>query len=198
MQRSFWDKFSFLDSKTYLTKNIAVNGPLALYGFNRVEGHTLKFGLHLDDALNRRLNSYLDFSYGFSDKRFKTDFYAKYFLGKYINYNSTFNAYNKLTTLFSKSDNYNDLTAALVALLFKNDFRDYYYSNGFDVKISGEVTPVLDLTVGFENRTDHNAIQNSDFSLFNTNRAHRKNPSIKEGKVNALTAGFSLDFRDYM
>ena len=198
VKRTFWDKFSFLSFRIFMTDKFAVSGPLSLYNFNRVEGHTLNFGFYLDDALNRRLNSHLKFSYGFSDKRFKTDFYAKYFLGNYRTYNITVNAYNKLKTLFGTSDSYNDLTASLTALLFKTDFRDYYYSNGFDVKLTGAVTPVIDLNVGFINRTDHSARQNSDFSFFNTNRAYRQNPAINEGKVNAITAGFTLDFRDYV
>ena len=196
--RTFWDKFSFLGTRTYLNKNFAVSGPLSLYSFNRVEGHKLNFGFYLDDALNRRLNSNLDFSYGFSDKRFKTGFHAKYFLGDYRTYNITVNAYNKLNTLFGESEGYNNLTATLTALLFKNDFRDYYYSDGFDIKFEGEVAPVLDLNVGYINRTDHIAVQNSDFSFFYPNRVYKQNPSINEGKVNAVTAGFSLDFRDYI
>lgn len=39
-----------------------------MYHFSRVEGHALDFGVFVDDAFNRRFNSSLKLSYGFSDK----------------------------------------------------------------------------------------------------------------------------------
>jgi hypothetical protein len=196
--RTFWDDFSILSSQVYFTDNFAVSGPLAWYRFNRVEGSALHFTFYLDNALDQRLNSHLDLSYGFSDEKFKTDFYGEYLLGDYRTYGITFNAYDKLSILFGESDNYNDLTATVIALLFKEDFRDYYYTNGFDIKIEGEVAPVLDLSLGYMNHTDHSATTNTDFSFFNTNKTYRPNPPVFEGKINALTAGFTLDFRDYV
>jgi len=196
--RTFWDDFSILSSQVYFTDNFAVNGPLSWYRFNRVEGSTLDFSFYLDDALDQRLNSFLDFSYGFSDEKFKTDFYGEYLFGDYRTYGITLNAYDKLSILFGDSDNYSDLTATIIALIFKEDFRDYYYSNGFDITIEGEVAPVLGLSLGYTNHTDHSAITNTDFSIFSKNKTYRVNPPVFEGKINAVTAGFSLDFRDYI
>ncbi|MCH7770961.1 MAG: carboxypeptidase-like regulatory domain-containing protein [Bacteroidetes bacterium] len=196
--RTFWDDFSILGSRVYFNNSFAVSGPLSWYRFNRVEGNVLDFTFHLDDAFDRRLNSYLDFSYGFSDEKFKTDFYGEYLFGDYRTYGIILNAYDKLSILFGESDNYNDLTATFVALLFKDDFRDYYYTNGFDVTIEGEVAPVLSLSMGYINHTDHSATTNTDFSFFNKSRSYRANPPVFEGKINALTAGFTLDFRDYI
>ena len=195
---TFWDRFSFLSTSTYLTDNFATNGTLNLYHFNRVEGHALKLGLYVDDYLDQRLNSQLEFSYGFSDKKFKTDFSAEYLLGDYRTYSITFNAYKKLKILFGDSDSYTDLTATLLALLNKEEFRDYYYSNGFDFKLTGEVFPVLKLSAGFLNKTDNTAKINSDFSFFRKDRTFRPNPPVYETKINALTAGFVLDFRRYI
>ncbi|MCH7773389.1 MAG: carboxypeptidase-like regulatory domain-containing protein [Bacteroidetes bacterium] len=196
--RTFWDDFSILSTRVYFTDDLAVSGPLAWYRFNRVEGSALDFTFYLDDALDQRLNSYLDLSYGFADERFKTDFYGEYLFGDYRTYGITLNAYDKLSILFGDSDNYSDLTATLIALLFKEDFRDYYYSNGFDITIEGEVAPVLGLSLGYTNHTDHSATTNTDFSIFNKDKTYRPNPPVFEGKINALTAGFTLDFRDYI
>ncbi|RLC75110.1 MAG: hypothetical protein DRI61_15470, partial [Chloroflexi bacterium] len=195
---SFWDRFSFLSTRTYLSDSFALNGSLNFYHFNRVEGHSLKLGLYIDDYFKRRLNSSLELSYGFSDKKLKTDFSAEYLLGDYRTYSLTFNAYNKLKILFGTSDAYNDLTATLLALLNKEEFRDYYYSNGLDFEIEGEVFPVLELSAGFINRTDKSAQNNSDFSFFKKDKSYKENPPIYETKINALTAGFKLDFRDYI
>jgi hypothetical protein len=169
-----------------------------MYHFNRVEGHSLDYSFYLRDAANRRLNSTLNLSYGFSDKKFKTDFNFEYLLGKYRTYGFELNAFKKLEILFGESDNYGNLFATISSLFFKEDFRDYYYSNGFDAEIWGEVTDFLELSLGFINRTDKSAYQNSDFSFFFKDDKYRPNPEINEGKFNILKAGFKLDFRNYV
>ena len=57
---------------------------------------------------------------------------------------------------------------------------------------------MLSLSMGYINHTDHSATTNTDFSFFNKSRRYRANPPVFEGKINALTAGFTLDFRDYI
>lgn len=195
---AFWDRFEILSTRTYFSDNFAINAPLNFYHFNRVEGHSLKLGFYLDDYYDRRLNSSLEFSYGFSDKNFKTDFSVEYLLSDYRTTSIRFNAYNKLKVLFGSSIAYWEITASLLALFNKEEFRDYYYSNGFDIEIEGEVFPILSLKTGFKNHTDKSAQNNSDFSFFRKDRSYRENPVIYETKINALTAGFELDFRDYI
>ena len=48
----------------------------------------------------------LNFSYGFSDKKFKTDFSLQYLLGDYRTTEINSNAFNKIKILFGESDNY--------------------------------------------------------------------------------------------
>ena len=196
--RTFWDNFNILSSRINFSDNFSVSAPLAMYHFNRVEGHALDFGLFLNDAENKRLNSSLQFDYGFSDKKFKTDFKASYLLGDYRTYKISLGAFNKLNVLFGTSDNYNDLTSTLLALLSKYEFRDYYYSKGFNLQASGDVFPVLNLSLGFENHTDNSAFNNSNFSFFDKERSYSLNPSIYETKINSISAGFNFDFRDYI
>jgi hypothetical protein len=100
--------------------------------------------------------------------------------------------------LFEQSKDYNELVATFLSLLSKYEFKDYYYSKGFDVELWGEVFPVLSLGLGFLNRTDNSAYNNSDFSFFAKDKTYRLNPAIFETKINAVTAGFKLDFRDYI
>ena len=94
---TFWDQFSWLSTRTYFSENFAINGTLNLWRFNRVEGFTPRLGFYLEDYFDQRLNSSLDFAYGFSDKRLKTDFAFEYLLGDYRTTSINFNAYNKLT-----------------------------------------------------------------------------------------------------
>lgn len=196
--QNFWDNFSILSTRIALNNKFSVSAPISMYHFNPVEGHALDFGLFLDDALDERLNSNLNFSYGFSDKKFKTDFSLQYLLGDYRTTEINLNAYNKTKILFGESDNYNELTSTLLALLSKYSFRDYYYSKGFSLGISGEVLPILRLGVGFENLQDKNAINNSDFSFFSKDKAYKTNSLIDDVKLNALTVSFKVDPRDYI
>jgi len=73
-----------------------------------------------------------------------------------------------------------------------------FYKKGFNVSLKSEVFPVLKLGVGFINRTDYSAVNNSGFSLFHKSRTYRENPSIYETKINAITTHFTFDFRDYI
>ncbi len=195
---SFWDKFNILSSRINLTNDFAISAPLGMYHFNRVEGNSLDYGFYLNGAEDQRLTSSLNFTYGFSDKRLKTDFNGSYFFGDYRTYKISLKAYNKLNILFNKSDDYNDITATILALVSKDDFRDYYYSKGFNIDFSGEVFPVMSLSAGYENHTDKNAFKNTEFSFFAKDRTFRPNPPIFETNINALNFGINFDFRDYI
>lgn len=196
--KTFWDNFSLLSSSLYFNDNYSITGPLGIYSFNRIEGHTLNFGLDVSNELNRRLNGNLHFSYGFSDKKFKSDFSARYNIGEYRTTSIRINVFNKITDLFGESDYYNDLTSTLASLIGKYDFRDYYYTKGWNINVSGEIFPILRLGVGFMNRTDNNAFNNSDFSFFNRSKTYRVNKSIYETKINSVSTSFTLDFRKYI
>jgi hypothetical protein len=196
--KNFLSDYSFLDTRINLNDNLSISAPIAMYHFSRVEGHALDFGIFVDDALNRRFNSSLKMSYGFSDEKFKQDFSAGYLLGDYRTWEVKFRAFNKLNVLFKESDNYGQLFSTLVTLIAKNEFRDYYYSKGIEVGIEGEVLPVLTMRVNYKNKTDNSASVNTDYSFFNKEKTYRANPSIFETRINSLNLGFDLDFRDYI
>ncbi|MBK7631637.1 MAG: carboxypeptidase-like regulatory domain-containing protein [Ignavibacteriales bacterium] len=196
--KNFWDDFSFLNTRIGLSKNISISAPLGMYHFSRVEGHALDFGIFVDDAFNRRFNSALKLSYGFSDNKFKQDFSTGYLLGDYRTWKVKFNAFNRMNVLFGESDNYGELFSTLVTLISKDEFRDYYYSKGFSFGVEGEVLPILNMRVGFKNKTDNSAYNTTDFSFFNKDKSYRPNPKIYETKINSLNVGFDIDFRKYI
>ncbi len=193
--KSFADNFSLLSFSTQINKNWTISGPLSLYSFNRIEGHTLNFNANANQLLDQRLNTNLDISYGFNDQRAKADLFALYQLGEYRTTNINFRVFNKLTDLFSESVRFSKLTSTLSNLFGKYDFRDYYYTKGFTFAINSQVFPVLYLGVGYSNRTDNNGYINTDFSFFNKSKTYGANKSIYETKTNALLAGFTFDFR---
>ena len=194
----FWDRFSPLSTRFHLTNNLSISAPLGMYHFNRVEGHAIDFGMFISNAADFRLNSSEQFSYGFSDKRIKSNLNFSYLPGEYRTFKISLNFYNKINILFGNSDNYNDLTSTILALISKYDFRNYYYSKGFSFNAGGDIFPALRLNIGFENHTDNNAYKTTDFSFFAKNKSFDDNPPIYETKINALSFGFALDFRDYI
>lgn len=195
---TFWDKFSFLSSRIYLSKNFAVSAPLGMYHFNRVEGHTLDFGLFLEDAIEKRVNGEMDFSYGFSDKKLKENLSLEYLFGEYRTYSIGLDVFNKLNVLFGESDEYGELIPSLLALISKYEFRNYYYTKGFGFNLSGEVSPVLTLTAAYKNHIDNSGITKTDFSFFNRDREYPPNQVVFESRINAVSAGFKFDFRNYI
>ncbi len=196
--RTFWDNFSFLSSYVGISDNFSISGPLSIYSFNVVEGHSLNMGLFGYDLLDKRLNSSINFGYGFSDKKVKTDFASEYFMGKYRIHKIKFAAYNKNEVLFSESDDYNDLTSTIASLFGKYDFRDYFGRKGFKTSLSSLVFPVLTLGVGYFNNTDVSLANKTDFSFFNKKKKYRTNQIIDDLRINALTAMFQFDFRNYI
>jgi len=198
VSKTFGQDFSLLASKFKLMDNLSVGGLLSLYSFNKVEGHTLNLKLDYNDADNQRFDVQTKFSYGFADKKFKQELSASYLLGNYRTTKISVNAFNKITDLFSETNDYNHFTSTFLSLISKYDFRDYYYTKGFKFNISTDVFPFANLGIGFVNRTDNSAINSSDFSIFNRSKKYSVNQPIFDTKTNAFTASIKLDFRKYI
>jgi hypothetical protein len=119
-------------------------------------------------------------------------------VGDYRTTKISINAFNKITDLFGESNDYNHFTSTFLSLISKYDFRDYYYTKGFKFNISTDVLPTANVGVGFLNRTDNSATNNSDFSILNRSKIYSANQQIYDTKTNALTASIKLDFRKYI
>ena len=198
LPKSFWDNFHILSTSVAVNDNISITGPLSLYSFNRVEGNTLNLGGDISQALDKRLNSGVRISYGFSDKKFKSDFNLSYYFGEYRTSILSVTAFDKLTDLFGESVRYNKLTSTLTNLIGKYDFRDYFYTKGFSASFSTDLFPIFHIGAGVLNRTDNNGFVNSDFSFLNSSKAYGSNKLIYETKVNAITMNFQFDIRKYI
>jgi hypothetical protein len=57
---------------------------------------------------------------------------------------------------------------------------------------------ITTIPMGYLRRTDNNAYNNTDFSFFAKDKKYNINSPIYETRINAITAGFRLDFRDYI
>lgn len=198
IEKSFGEKFSVLGQRFEITPNLSTGGLFTIYRFNKVEGNTLNFDLFYNEKIQRRFKANLNFAYGFSDKKFKEEFKTSYLLGDYRTTEISVSVFNKINDLFGVSENYNKFTSTFLSLFTHYDFRDYYYSKGFNLKLSGEVFSFLNLGVGFFNRTDRSAYNNSNFAFFYKNKNYSTNKPIYDTKINAITASFKLDFRKYI
>lgn len=197
-EESFGDRFSLLSGTIDWGNNFSTTAPLGMYHFNRVEGHAFDLDFNASSLMDNRSFNDANFSYGTADDRFKSSFSSRYLLGDYRTYRISFGVYNDIKILFRQSDNYRKLSTTLLALLLKEDFRNYYYSKGFNIDFRGEVFPVLRLSLGFSNTTDNNAFKNTRVSIFSSSKQYRDNPPIFETRINSFNAGFRLDFRDYI
>lgn len=196
--KSFWDDFSIFSTKMNLSENVSTSAPLSMYHFNRIEGHSIDYGLWLYELNNRRMSFSLNTNYGFSDKKFKWNFSSKVLLGDYRTISMNLNLFNKLKILFDKSENYNELTSTFLSLISKYEFRDYYYSQGGGINLEGEVFPVLKLRIGFDHSKDLTAENKTNVSLFYDKKIYKANLPINEVKINSVSSGFTIDFRDYI
>jgi len=93
--------------------------------------------------------------------------------------------YRKLMNV-PDGDFYSPLTISLMALVDKNDYRDYYLGTGWKSFINVQPTRRMSATLGFlsENQTTMNVTSN--YSFFSRNILFRPNPPILEGTMRSI------------
>ncbi len=196
--KTFGQDFSLLAPSLQVNKNFSITGPLTLYSFNKIQGHTLNLELFFNDAETQRLTFDVGASYGFADKFVKKYLSAEYLLGEYRTTKFELNLYDRVSSLFSSSDNYNSFTSTFLSLFTKYDFRDYFYSKGFEFNTSTDILPELNLGIGIVTRKDYSANNNSNFSIFYPNKNYSNNKQIYNANINAVNVSFKIDFRKYL
>jgi hypothetical protein len=189
-----------------LSNHFSISGPLSIYQFNHVEGHTLSFSGSGNNIFDNTTDARITLSNGFSDKRFKESVSTTYYPDDDRSVKLSLNAYNKLATLFSSSNMYGSFTSTLYSLLSNRDIRNFYYTNGFDFKIDDEVASFMRINASYSNHTDNSAKTNTTFSLLgNRHRTYISsnsafpdsvNAPIYNARLNTLGFGVNFDFRD--
>ena len=83
----------------------------------------------------------------------------------------------------------------LVALMFKNTFRDYYRRRGLQVHGGVRAAGNHEFTVAWR-RDRHEPLANTtDYSFFRDDHEFRENPAIAAGDVRAILLGYTYDSR---
>jgi len=167
-------------------------GKLAQY--NRVEGLRLNYGVSLSNfILNRSIVS-LNGGWGFKDKQWKAAAGVLLFLNHQKNLFLETNLYHKI----DYEENQQLITTernSFTSLLYKGDYRDYFYVEGGNLGIGIRPTENLAFKISFVSQQEKTAANHTRFSLFKNKQPFRLNPQIVEGRFNGFQA--ALLYRIY-
>ena len=196
--------YTTLDSSQTLEKQFEPKGPLASLGgqgtettlgmldarFNRVEGFFLG-GKKEVDSISNYMKLNVAAGFGFSDQRFK------YLVGATV-----FPVGNKAIGLggeyYSKLNNvpddgfYGPFIISLMAIIDKNDYRDYYLAKGGRVFVSADPARWLSSTLSFVAEQQYSLDAETQYSLFTQSDSYRPNPKIHDGKFRSLRLDLRL------
>lgn len=165
---------------------------LDLYKFNKTEGSNLGLNLIYGNAFDR-IFTYGKYNYGFSDKKAKYELSGRIRL---LNDNSlTFRGdiYRKLSTLFFIQTDLNLFINTLSSLFYKDDFYNYFYSNGFNLSVSKRIVPQLSLTLGYTQEKNGSAVVNTKYSFFNKDKPFDYNPPVNEYFRSTIYTNLTID-----
>jgi hypothetical protein len=181
-----------LDSTQTLEKQFQPSGPLATLGnmfdaapfspqvrFDRVEGLVLGLSATMD-SVTEKLQTNAAGSYGFSNKRSNVRLGATFFIDQHRDYGIGLEAYRDVRH-FPDGGAHDDFENLFATLLYKVDYFDYYYTQGFSVSLSANPLNNAELEIGYRNENQSTAIRNTNYSLLAHNRTFDPNPVIKEG-----------------
>jgi hypothetical protein len=164
-----------------------------LFDYNRVDG--LYLGLKMDRNhkiyVHKPFQIYGEAGYAFSEKAFRYQLGVdKVWGGEY-----RFIVGGELHDLTSTQDQWivGDLENALNAMIFKNDYRDYFRTQGFSFQASQNLNQSL--TLGASYRVDdYSNLQNQvNWAVFFPKHDFRINPMIVEGRMVSYTGSVELN-----
>jgi hypothetical protein len=194
-----------LDSTQTLEKQFEPKGPLATLGsssteslldvadvrFNRVEGFFFGAKKTFD-----KISPYVSLSggagYGFSDNVFK------YRVGAGLSPFAKKKIIRLDGELYTRLENtpdagfYGPLAISLMALIDKNDYRDYYLAKGWSVSLTTEPLRYLSGTVRFTAEQEYSVPVVTDYSIFSRTTSYRVNPPSTEGSYRAVGVDLRL------
>jgi hypothetical protein len=167
--------------------------PNDFFHFNRVEGAYLGAGVTIKP---RSWNTSFKLKSGYA-------FAGEYWQHQYA---ATFTFDRKRRLKFSLG--YHDLilprptivsdrssNPAFMSAMFKYDPFDYYLERGFDLLLSTKVVQHVDLSLGYHDQNHYSVEKSTEFSVLDTDRKHRINPAIDDGKLRAFSAMVRYDSR---
>ncbi|GAB1430211.1 DUF5686 and carboxypeptidase-like regulatory domain-containing protein [Ignavibacteria bacterium] len=173
-----------------------------IFRYNRVNGSYLGLGLiHSFDTL---FDARGGFGYGTADKRWFGWSGATVYFDNLRRYSVELTAYRKLARRDINSPV--DIGAiTLLSLLYKNDYGDYYYADGYEIAAEigfGQLRLIqLDVylrptsfKIFFRNETHAPAEVNTQYAFFGKGYDFRQNPAAVPGILRAFGGAFNWNF----
>jgi Surface antigen variable number repeat len=87
--------------------------------------------------------------------------------------------------------------ASLAAIGPRKSFRDYYRRRGVQINAALRVHPRAELLIAWRGERHENLVVESDFSLWNGDEPFRPNVAIRDGRLNAMVIGGSLNAESF-
>ena len=152
--------------------------------FNRAEGFHV--GAHASfDSLSSTLTAHAGLAYGFSDRAVKYQAGGTLFTSSRRHLGVGVEVYRRMANREDEGF-YGPLANSFSALLDKNDYRDYYRTEGWRTFITTTPLALLKCELSFIDELQQSAPKRTDFSILYPSRRYRDNPSIAEGMLRSL------------
>lgn len=176
-----------------------------IYRYNRVNGSYI--GLGIIHSLDSSLEIRGGIGYGAADKRWFGWSGATVFFDNLHQYSAEASVYRKLARRDVNSPvDIGSIT--LLSLLFKNDYGDYYYADGYEIAASagfGQLRLIqpdiysrpTSLRIFFRNETHASATVNTQFAFFGKDYNFRENPTSTPGKMRSFGGAINWNFSLY-
>ena len=89
------------------------------------------------------------------------------------------------------------LEASLAAVGTRRSYRDYYRRRGVQVNAAVRINPHVEALFAWRGERQERLVTASDFSFWNSDQAFRPNVDARDGRLNALVVGASVDGRGF-
>ncbi|NUN08270.1 MAG: carboxypeptidase-like regulatory domain-containing protein [Ignavibacteriaceae bacterium] len=175
------------------------------FRFNRVSGLNLGGGYKF--LFGERLQLITKAGYSFADKKLNGEVNLAYSFDENGKYKISAGAYSRLQRR-DEIAAVGERTVTTLALLFKNDYGDYYYADEANIQFeysTGQLRFVrrnqyarpFSVILGFRTGNNRSALVNTNFALFNRSGIYRYNPLIAEGKMNSVYSELNLNYNQF-
>ena len=195
--------YKTLDSTQTLVKQFEPKGSLASLGgdevgslfnmidlrFNRVEGFYAGVKREFENIIPYS-TLHASIGYGFSDSIVKYEIGGTFYTSKAKTFGAGGSLYRKLDNV-PDGNYFGPLPISFMALLDKNDYRDYFLSTGWNLFVTTKPLRRLSASLTFLNERQATMDNKSNYSLISRDKLFRQNPPIADGTLRA----FRLDFR---
>ena len=163
------------------------------FHFNRVEGAYLGAGVTLDQLIPRT-DLYLKSGWAFDGEYWQHHYRATHTLSDRHKLRLAWGFHDEIVprpTVFVD----NSFNPSLISLWDKTNPLDYYLEKGFDVSLSVRPLQHTQATISYHDLNQYSVDNSTNYGIFDTDKDHRANPPIINGKLRNVGARFIYDSR---